>query len=77
MSSLSGFKDLNTDDIWKIVDEFDNIGNKFAISSGGIGEALKRSAASLSESNNSLEESIALITTANSVVNLCHLAIVI
>lgn len=42
--------------------------NNFAISSGGIGEALERSASSLSAANNSLDESIALITAANTVV---------
>ena len=42
--------------------------NNFAISSGGIGEALECSASSLSAANNSLDESIALITAANTVV---------
>ena len=68
VSTINGFKNLNADDAWRIIDEFNNVGNKFSISSAGIGEALKRSAASLSESNASLEESIALITTANSVI---------
>ena len=42
--------------------------NNFAISSGGIGEALQRSASSLAAANNTLDESIALITAANTVV---------
>ena len=42
--------------------------NNFAISSGGIGEALTRSASSLAAANNTLDESIALITAANTVV---------
>ena len=42
--------------------------NNFAISSGGIGEALERSASSLAAANNTLDESIALITAANTVV---------
>lgn len=75
-STLAGFK-LQADDVWDVVDKFDNVGNKFAITSQGIGESLMRSAASLAESNNTLDESIALVTTANSVVKLCHLAIVI
>ena len=41
--------------------------NNYAISSGGIGEALQRSASSLSAANNTLDESIALITAANTV----------
>jgi hypothetical protein len=42
--------------------------NKFAISSGGLGEALERSASSLAAANNTLHESAALITAANEVV---------
>lgn len=42
--------------------------NKFAISSGGLGAALERSASSLAAANNTLEQSAALITAANEVV---------
>ena len=51
----------------RIVDVFNYIGNNFAISSAGIGEAMQRSAASLQTANNSLEQSVALITAANEV----------
>ena len=51
-----------------IVDKFNEVGNNFAISSEGVGEALRRSASALAAGNNTLNESIALITAANSVV---------
>lgn len=51
-----------------IVDKFNEVGNKFAISSKGVGDALLRSASSLASANNDLDESIALVTAANSVV---------
>ena len=51
-----------------IVDKFNAVGNNFAISSGGIGEALERSASSMAAANNTLDETIALITAANTVV---------
>lgn len=51
-----------------IVDKFNEVGNNFAISSEGVGEALRRSASALAAGNNTLDESIALITAANSVV---------
>lgn len=51
-----------------IVDKFNAVGNNFAISSGGIGEALLRSASSLKSANNTLDESIALTTAANTVI---------
>ena len=58
----------NTDFAMSIIDKFNEIGNNFAISSGGIGEALERSASSLMAANNTIDESIALITAANTVV---------
>lgn len=50
-----------------IVDKMNEVSNNFAISSGGIGEALQRSASSMAAANNSLDETIALITAANEV----------
>ena len=52
----------------QIVDKFNKIGNEFAITSGGIGDALTRSASALAQAGNSLEESIALIATANTII---------
>lgn len=52
----------------EIIDKFNEIGNKFAISSGGIGEALQRSASSLVAAGNDLDQAIALITGGNKVV---------
>lgn len=42
--------------------------NKFALSATDIGEAMKRSASALETGNNSFEESIALITAMNEIV---------
>lgn len=58
----------NSDDAWDIIDKFNEVSNNFAISSGGIGTALQNSASSLAAANNTLDESIALITAANTVV---------
>ena len=55
-------------DAMSIIDKFNEIGNNFAISSGGIGEALERSASSMKAAGNSLDETIALVTAANTVV---------
>ena len=73
ISTMAAFKDemgdmSNTDFAMSIIDKFNEIGNNFAISSGGIGEALERSASSLATANGTLDESIALITAANTVV---------
>lgn len=51
-----------------IVDKFNEVGNNFAISSGGIGDAMQRSAAALAEANNTIDESIALVVAANNVI---------
>lgn len=67
ISTLAAYKDEITDSM-QIADKFNEVGNNFAISSGGIGNALQRSASSLAAANNSLDQSIALITAANTVV---------
>lgn len=68
ISTLKGFG-MEASEAMAIVDRFNEVGNKFAITSRGIGEALMLSASALSEGGNSLDESIAMITGANEVVN--------
>ena len=67
ISTMAAFN-IQASDSMSIVDKFNEVGNNYAISSGGVGEALKRSASSLAAANSSLDESIALITAANTVV---------
>ena len=67
ISTMKAFN-IEASNATSIVDKFNIVGNNFAISSAGIGEALTRSAASLAAAGNTLEESIALITAANSVI---------
>lgn len=67
ISTMKAFG-IEADNSMAIVDKFNEVGNNFAISSTGIGEALQRSASALYESGNTLDESIALITAANSVI---------
>lgn len=50
-----------------IVDKMNEVANNYAISSGGIGQALQRSASSMAAANNTVDETIALITAANEV----------
>lgn len=71
VSTMKAF-DIEADNVQSIVDKFNEIGNNYAISSEGLGEAMQRSAASLALAGNSLDESLALVTGANEVVNLCH-----
>lgn len=68
ISTMKGFG-LEATESMAIVDKFNEVGNRFAITSQGIGEALRLSASALNEGGNSLDESIALITAANEVVN--------
>lgn len=42
--------------------------NKFAISSGGVGDALLRSAAAMKSAGNTIDETVALVAAANTVV---------
>ena len=68
ISTMKGFG-IEASESMAIVDKFNEVGNRFAITSQGIGEALRLSASALNEGKNSLDESIALITAANEVVN--------
>lgn len=66
-STLKGFQ-LEADQAEHIVDVFNEVSNNEAISSGGIGEALQRSAASFNAASTSLEKSVSLVTATNSVL---------
>lgn len=68
ISTIKAFSDVDASDAMSIIDKFNEVGNNYAISSQGIGTALQKSAAALASANNSLDESIALITAGNSVV---------
>lgn len=48
-----------------LIDKMNEVGNNFAIDSEGIGNALQRSASSLVAAGNDLDESIALVTAGN------------
>lgn len=67
ISTLKGFQ-LEADQTEHIVDVFNEVSNNEAISSGGIGEALQRSAASFNAASTSLEKSVSLVTATNSVL---------
>ena len=71
ISALKGFNVAQSDVVKeseRYVDIFNEVGNNYAISSAGIGEALKRSSASLFEAGNTIEESVAMITASNAVI---------
>lgn len=67
ISTLKGFE-MAPEEALSIVDRFNEVANNFAIDTAGIGEALERSSASFNAANTNLSESIALVTTANAVV---------
>lgn len=61
----AAYKDLSKMDI---IDVLNKIGNNFSISTSGLSEALQRSAASLTVAGNDLQESVALVTAGNMIV---------
>ena len=67
ISTIKAFG-IEAENAMSIVDMFNEVGNNFAISSTGIGEALQRSASALSAAGNTIEESIGLVVAANDVV---------
>lgn len=67
ISTMQAFG-IEASNVMSVVDKFNEVGNNFAISSTGIGEAMQRSAAALYSAGNTIDESIALITAANTIV---------
>ena len=67
ISTMQAFG-IEASNAMSIVDKFNEVGNKYAISSAGIGEAMQRSASAMKAANNTIEETIALITAANTIV---------
>ena len=67
VSTIQGFQ-LQAKDAMAVIDSFNEVSNNYAISSAGIGEALKRSAAAFNAANTDLNQSIALITAGNEIV---------
>lgn len=67
ISTMQAFG-VEADDAISIVDKFNEVANKYAIDTGGLGDALARSASSMEAANNTLDETIALITAADEVV---------
>lgn len=63
ISTMKAFG-IEANDAMGIVDRFNEVGNNFAISSTGIGEAMQRSASALYEAGNTIDESIGLVTAA-------------
>ena len=71
ISALQAFKNEGTDVStysMQIIDEFNEVGNNYAISTSDLAESLTRSSAALVSANNSLEESIAMTTAANATI---------
>lgn len=66
-STLKGFQ-KSADEAQKIVDAVNSVSNTQPIATDGLFSALERSASSMNAANNSLEQTIGLITAANSVV---------
>lgn len=67
ISSMKAFK-IDTTDVEKISDAMTYIGNTQPITAGAIGDMLQRSAASMAAANTSFEQTIALGTAANAVI---------
>lgn len=70
-SLISTMKAFNIEaaDAEDILDKLNYVGNNYGITSGGIGEILQRSAASMAAANTDLIKTIALGTAGNEIIN--------
>ena len=67
ISTMQAFQ-YTADESQHVVDILNEVGNNYAISSDGIATALQDSASALMEAGNTLEQSVALVASANKVV---------
>lgn len=67
VSTMQAFK-VDAKDAMSLVDKFNEVSNNFAISSEGIGIVLQKSAATMAAAHATVDETIALATGANAVV---------
>ena len=57
-----------TQQAYGVIDKFNEVSNNFSIDSSGIGEALQRSASALKSANNDVDQSIAMISAMNEII---------
>ena len=67
ISIIRGFN-MEASESIDIVNALNNVSNNFAVTTDGLGDALQRSSAALKTAGNDLNESIALIATANETI---------
>ena len=67
ISTMQAFQ-YTADESQHVVDILNEVGNNYAISSDGIATALQDSASALMAAGNNLEQSVALVASANKVV---------
>lgn len=58
---------IEAKNVMRIVDELDNLNNRYAVDAGGLGDGLERSASALAMTGNSLEQSLAMLTGAGEI----------
>lgn len=67
ISTMKAFG-MAADDVSSIVDKLNEVSNNYAITSGGLGAALTKSASAAYSAGNTLDQTLAILTTANQVV---------
>lgn len=72
VSALKAFG-IEAENVTKIVDSFNEVGNNYAISAQQIGEALRNSASSLVVAGNDIDQSIAMITAMTEIECCLHI----
>jgi len=60
---------IESSDSMSIIDKLNSVSNNYAVTTGGLGEALSKSASSFAAAGNTLDQSVALITAADEILN--------
>lgn len=67
ISTMKAFG-IEAENSMRIIDAFNEVSNKFAVTSSDIGAGLQRSSAAMAAAGNSMEETIALFTAGNTII---------
>lgn len=65
---------VNVDDIESVIDKLVTTGNNFPISVAQIAEGMNNASSALAAAGNTFEQSVALLTAANTTINSCRAA---
>ena len=74
ITAITKAYDIGADQIESVMDKLVEVGNNYPISVAQLAEGMNNAGSALAAAGNSFEQSLALLTAANTTVDLCRAA---